>query len=573
MNNCITRNDYMNVSLPLETRFNILRGDFYRLNKKLDEYDLKKENEINKISESYKREIRKLEIDNKAIISSYEQKIKLLNKDIQKHENRINTLIEKNNNLLRGLKHFEHLYLSKEDELKKQKEEYDKAIAEYEKFIEELKKEVDELKEKNKKLKASLNRDYTNSSIPSSKDENHLKIVSNSRVKTGKSVGGQIGHEGHKRKDVLATNESIYLIPEDVINNPDDFILLEEKKKVRKLVDIKVDIICREYILNTYKNIKTGKCISSYFPTYLNNEINYGEGIKTFLLFLNSYLNVPVKKSELFIKELTDNKISVSTGFISSLNKKFSNLSKEKLSEMKKDLLASSYLHSDATGIRINGSKSNVYVTASKDGVVYSKSLKKGINGISSTILSEYAGTVIHDHDTAYYNEVFSFDNQECLSHILRYLKDSIENEPNLTWALLMREHLQLIIHNVKNNIDFDIEETINKYEEIISIGKKEYEDDPPSKYYRDGFNLHKRLDEFKEETLKFLKDPSLPYTNNLSERLLRTIKMKYKTTCGFRSDESVGYFLDTRSFIETARIKNENIYQSIKDTFASEYK
>ena len=108
--------------------------------------------------------------------------------------------------------------------------------------------------------------------------------------------------------------------------------------------------------------------------------------------------------------------------------------------------------------------------------------------------------------------------------------------------------------NNGNNVCAFDIEETINKYEEIISIGKKEYEDNSPSKYYRDGFNLHKRLDEFKEETLKFLKDPSLPYTNNLSERLLRTIKMKYRSTCGFRSNEAVDYFLNTRSFIETTK-------------------
>ena len=572
MNNYQIRNNYLNESLPLQTRFNILRGDFYRLNKKLDEYDLKKENEIKKISESFNKKIRQIENDNKALIRSYEVKIKALNREITFHNERIKKLEEKNNNLLKGLKHFEYLSFSKEDEIKKKEKEYDEAIKEYEKFIEDLKKEVDELKEKNKKLKASINRDYTNSSIPSSKNENHKKIVSNSRVKTTRNKGGQLGHKGHLRKDIVAASEFHYLIPDEVINNPDDYILLEEKKKVRKLVDIKVDVMCREYILNVYKNIKTGKIVKSSFPTYLNNEINYGEGIKTFLLFLNSYMNVPVKKSELFIKELTDNKISVSAGFISSLNKKFSNLSEDKLNEMKKDLLASSYLHSDATGIRINGNKSNVYVTASKNGVIYSRSLKKGIQGISESILNDYAGTVIHDHDTAYYNEIFSFDNQECLSHILRYLQDSIENETNLTWASLMKEHLQSIIHYVKNNNDFDIDEAINKYDEIIKIGKKEYEDNPPSIYYRDGYTLLKRLERFKDDTLKFLKESDLPYTNNLSERLLRTIKMKYKSTCGFRSNEAVDYFLNTRSFIETTRIKNESIYQSIKDTFALGY-
>ena len=56
--------------------------------------------------------------------------------------------------------------------------------------------ELEAEKGKNLKLTAQINRDYENSSKPSSEKPNHKKI-SNNRKKTGKKPGGQFGHKGH----------------------------------------------------------------------------------------------------------------------------------------------------------------------------------------------------------------------------------------------------------------------------------------------------------------------------------------------------------------------------------------
>ena len=53
----------------------------------------------------------------------------------------------------------------------------------------EVKTELEDEKEKNRKLTAQINRDYENSSIPSSKSVNRKKIT-NSREKSGKKPGG-----------------------------------------------------------------------------------------------------------------------------------------------------------------------------------------------------------------------------------------------------------------------------------------------------------------------------------------------------------------------------------------------
>ena len=53
----------------------------------------------------------------------------------------------------------------------------------------------------------------------------------------------------------------------------------------------------------------------------------------------------------------------------------------------------------------------------------------------------------MHDHDRSYYS--YGASHQECIAHVLRYLVGAMENEPHLTWASLMREYLQFLMHYI----------------------------------------------------------------------------------------------------------------------------
>lgn len=46
------------------------------------------------------------------------------------------------------------------------------------------------------------------------------------------------------------------------------------------------------------------------------------------------------------------------------------------------------------------------------------------------------------------------------------------------------------------------------KYDAIVRTATKEYEDTPPSDYYRDGYNLYLRMVEYKHNHLLFLSNP-----------------------------------------------------------------
>ena len=158
--------------------------------------------------------------------------------------------------------------------------------------------------------------------------------------------------------------------------------------------------------------------------------------------------------------------------------------------------------------------------------------------------------------------------------HIERYLKDSIENEKELTWNRQMLKLIQEMIH--ENNLapaEGISEEKIAafeaRYDSIVETATKEYEDTPPSDYYRDGYNLYLRMVEYKHNHLLFLSNPLVEPDNNLCERKARILKGKINQAISLRSFQHLEYFCECLSVIDHyATDDQNNLYQSIKEIF-----
>ncbi len=80
----------------------------------------------------------------------------------------------------------------------------------------------------------------------------------------------------------------------------------------------------------------------------------------------------------------------------------------------------------------------------------------------------------------------------------------------------------------------------------------------------RIGHNLVRRLQTRKEDTLRFLSDLAVPFTNNQAEQDGRMMKLKQKISGGFRSQEGAHDFAVIRSFISTARKQGWNVIQAL---------
>lgn len=432
--------------------------------------------------------------------------------------------------------------------------------------------QLEEEKGKNQKLKAQLNRDYENSSIPSSKMMLRKKIA-NSREKTGRKPGGQPGHKGHTRKKQIPTTEPVLLAPpKEVLENPDFKKTVKTIKK--QLINVRMMLEVTEYHADVYYNAKTGERIHASFPDGVVDDVNYGGSIRAFLFLLNNECCVSIDKSRKFLSDLTGGKLNISKGMINKLGREFAAKTESEQKKLFGDLMLSPVLHADSTNARADGKNVSVYVCAAPDGkALYFAREKKGHEGIKGTCVEDYQGIVVHDHEIAFYS--YGGGHQECLAHVLRYLKDCIQNEPERTWNREMRTLIQEMIH-YRNGISSESEpdlEQVGRYEkqyrEILQTAKKEYDDVPASDYYRDGYNLYLRMEKYMSNHLLFLHNHKVPPTNNEAERLLRNYKRKQQQAVTFRSFDTIEALCQCMSMlIELRQKEGSNVFDKVAQIF-----
>jgi hypothetical protein len=229
-------------------------------------------------------------------------------------------------------------------------------------------------------------------------------------------------------------------------------------------------------------------------------------------------------------------------------------------------------MNTDFSIVKVNGENKHVIVCANSENVMYFARIHKGHEGIKGTPVFEYQGTLVCDHDKTYFSYGSAF--QECLAHILRYLLSSMENEPSLTWHTKMRDLIREMIH-YRNSLPEGAEPDLGEaekykgqYLEILDTAKSEYEYEPPGKYFREGYNLSKRLAKYTDSHLLFLYDFDVPATNNLAERLLRVLKRKSKQVMSFRSFESFENLCSCMGIIASLRSREENLYNGVTSIF-----
>ena len=409
------------------------------------------------------------------------------------------------------------------------------------------------------KLKAQITKDNTNSSIPSSQRPNH-KTPPNNREKTGRKPGGQKGHTGHKRKKLEPTEPVHHLAPPAcVVDNPEYY--KTGKKNIKQLIRVSLKLEVIQYEADVYRHHKTRKKIHAAFPEGMVNEVEYDASVSALLSLLHSHGNMSYDKISEILSDLTGGKLRPSKGMMADLEKKFSLKSVTDRQQIFNRMLVYPYMHIDGTNVRVSGKNGQVLIETSPAGTLLYHTGVKGDEAVKGTPAEIYDGTAVHDGESTFFH--YGNNHQGCLVHELRYLKGSMDNEPNLTWASLMREYLQFLMHyvstekrNGRNELS-DEERTafINQYDEILLLAEQEYEKHPPDRrYYVDGLNTMKRLKKRREHYLRFLSDLSIPYQNNPAELIARKEKMHSKQSGGYRSEAYSQYHCDVLSVLESNR-------------------
>lgn len=452
----------------------------------------------------------------------------------------------------------------------KQRDDFGQVKKDLEAQLKQEENRIEKLQNALGEMTVKQNKNYKNSSKPSSTDPNH-GVIYNSREKSGLNPGGQPGHEAHGRVRQKPTVVIDVAPPEKYLD--EDNYKATGKVITKQLVGVKVVLDVVEFRTPEFRNKKTGQRVHAEFPNDLRDDVTYDGSVKALAFLLNNLLNVSIDKTTTFISELTGGKLKLSNGMVCNLSKEFSQKTKNDRIAIFKELHDSPTLHADYTFTRACGKNATILVCASGDKVLFQMKKRKGKDGIKNSPLIHYKGILTSDHESAFVS--VTDKHQECLAHVMRYCIAASENEPEKTWSGEMLSwiadsmnywndvHQALIPENPKK-----VKALMDEYDSIIRLAGQEYEETPPKPYFRDGFNLYKRMRDQKQDYVRFLQDIAVCPQNNVCERNARIVKRKGHQVITFRSKQGVEFFCDLLSVLQTCKAKGENMVDKATQVF-----
>lgn len=439
--------------------------------------------------------------------------------------------------------------------------------------IQEKDKEINALKKEIAKLHSIMDNNTSNSGIPTSKTKiGEKKYIPNSREKSNKTVGGQLGHKKHKllRFNEEEATEVVEVSPKLCPKCGSNKIEIEKESIDKCETDYEVKVIKRLY---KFKDCKCKNCGSHFhtpIPNNLKEDNQYGSTVKSLAVCLNNEIYTPFNKVVKLVEGITNGEIKLSEGYVAKLQKQASDNLDEYIEELKEYIPKQEVYGWDDGVISIN-TKDGILRTYCTDQVAlfiaHEHKNEEGLkeDGILSNTKKDTI--VMHDHILHNYNEKYQFENVECLIHLIRRLKKMRENTKH-EWCDKLRELLSKANQErnklIKEKINCFSEEYLNEltksYDKIMEEAKEVNDEDTNNYFFKEEMNFIKDLEKYKKHYLLWAYRFDIPSTNNNSERNIRPVKSKMKISGQFKNIETAKYYARIRSYIETCKKNGINI-------------
>lgn len=437
----------------------------------------------------------------------------------------------------------------------------------------QLLNKIDKLLEERDKYKNHSDKNSSNSGKPSSTDMFKPKKTGanlyNSRKKTNRKIGGQKGHQGHNlSKDNIEMLKNKHNIQERIIEHT-----INGNAKNTPIIKYKLGLDFTPYIEKHIFNYNESS--NEVLPREFYTDVTYTNELKSLVVFMNVHNVLSINRLTEFFSVISNGIINFSQGTIVNIMTEFSKKSTPSIDNIVKDILEDKTMLTDETIDKINSKNGYVRNYSNEESVVYKSHYHKGHNPIKEdNILTRFTGIVMGDHDTTL--DSYGSKRIECNVHLGRYTVEITENTFEAPWAEKMKVLLETgnntrkyaKLYGMNGFSDENYDYYSKKFDEIIQEAKEETKNIKSSFYKKKSKTLYTRLEKNKEKHLAYLKDFSLPYSNNISESDLRIYKIKIKVSGGFRSKKGSDCFADALSIIKTSIKRKENIMQNILKVF-----
>ena len=451
-----------------------------------------------------------------------------------------------------------------------------KLSPEVEELVGSLTRRIEALERENAELRRRLGLDSSNSSKPPSSDglKKKPRVLKSLRRRTGKPSGGQKGHDGDTLRQIAEPDAVVEHAAEVCAHClaplPADSKVGEEKRQVFDLPE--KPLIVTEHRAAVHDCPACRRRTRAAFPEGVVSPAQYGERFKAAAVYLNTQQLVPEERTAQILEDLFGAAAACGASVASWVRRKA-----EALEPVWRGIgacvAAAPVRCLDETGLRIAGQTRWLHTASTLTHTFYRA-------GEPRSAVPEFeSGVVVHDHWRAYYaleNVLHAF----CNAHLLRELQAvcELDKEP---WAEALRATLieanQAVQKAKAESAAALPPKTVKAFERrywaAVREGLALHRSLPPfdpgkspkkRKKRRPAHNLLIRFKTFKDATLRFLTDFTVPFTNNLAEQDLRMMKVKIKIFGGFRTLQGAQDFASLRSVISSARKQGRDILTAL---------
>src|ERR1700722_6986268 len=447
-------------------------------------------------------------------------------------------------------------------------------------LIASLRAEIAALRAEVADLRRRLDLNSSNSSKPPSSDGLGKKprVAGSLRGRSGKPSGGQTGHAGGTLRQVTHFDA---VVRHEACACGYCGSSLDARSATgierRQVFDIpECPLVVTEHQATIYRCTHCRRVTKAAFPEGVVSPTEYGERIRGAAIYLNVQQLIPEDRVAQALSDLFAAATICPASVVAWVDKKAREL-RPVHQTIGKRVAEAAVRHLDETGYRIAGKLHWLHTTSNLLFTFYRAGEKRG-----DVPRDLHGGVVVHDHFLPY-RGMNTVDHAFCNAHVLRELQAlaEIDKEP---WAEPMRD--LLLDANAAVDKAREAGETalpsetvaafVERYWEAVRLGLSFHRQLPKLEQkasargrprQREGQNLLERLKTFKTETLRFLTDFDVRFTNNLAEQDLRMMKVKMKISGGFRTLEGARIFALLRSVVSTARKQRCNILQVLTAT------
>lgn len=447
-------------------------------------------------------------------------------------------------------------------------------------LIAQLRAENAALKQEVSALRRQLGLDSSTSNKPPSSDGLGKKprIKTSLRGRSGKRSGGQVGHRGDTLRRVAKPDRVERHIATTCGQCQTALTAAMETgvetRQVFDLVKPRLEVVAHQSAI--YRCACCRATTQARFPSGVDSPVQYGPLVRASAIYLNVQQMIPEDRVGAVMRDLFGTGRLCPASIVGWGRAKAAELApvEARIVEL---VVQAPVRHLDETGLRVCGQTQWLHVASTPWLTHYRVSARRGE---LPSMLTD--GIVVHDHFKPYFS-LKGVGHALCNAHHLRELQavTAYDREP---WAARLARVLRMAAKAVRNavgNGQTALPEALGQrivsvYDQIIRRGITAHEGLAPldrkpgargKTAKRTGHNLLVRLRDFKAETLRFMFDFAVPFTNNQAEQDVRMMKVKMKISGGFRTSLGADIFATLRSVLSTARKRGWDIIQTLSAT------